>query len=86
MPYELWEIRKLAQAAGLRTLRSGKFDQSEFPGYKHARTLGNIEGEGAWKGEERDARLYIFEKNDGKTISQQRKRKKKDESSSDEDE
>lgn len=38
------------------------FQTSAYPGYKHARTLGNVEGAGgAWKGEERKARTYVFE-------------------------
>jgi len=60
-PYELWNIRALAKEAGLFTKTSFTFEASEYPGYKHSRTLGNIDGKGgAWKGEERKARMYIF--------------------------
>lgn len=48
-PYELWNIRDLARHVGLKVERSFKFQASAYPGYQHARTLGNIEG-GGWKG------------------------------------
>lgn len=61
-PYELWDVKSLAKSAGFRTRRSFVFQSSAYPGYKHARTLGNIEGAGGgWKGEERKARTYVFE-------------------------
>jgi 25S rRNA (uracil2634-N3)-methyltransferase len=60
MPYELWNIRGLAKEAGLVTKISFAFEAAEYPGYKHVRTLGNLEGGGGWKGEERKARMYIF--------------------------
>jgi 25S rRNA (uracil2634-N3)-methyltransferase len=61
-PYTLWNVRDLARHAGLKVVESWKFDASQYPGYKHVRTLGTIEGGGAWKGEDRDARTYVFEK------------------------
>lgn len=61
-PYTLWNVRDLARHAGLKVLESWAFDWEEYPGYKHVRTLGAIEGGGAWKGEERRARMYVFEK------------------------
>jgi 25S rRNA (uracil2634-N3)-methyltransferase len=37
------------------------FPWEKFPGYRHARTLGNVEGKGsAWRGEERVGRWYVF--------------------------
>lgn len=61
-PYELWDVKSLAKSTGFRTRRSFVFQSSAYPGYKHARTLGNIEGAGGgWKGEERKARTYVFE-------------------------
>lgn len=61
-PYDLWDIKSLAKSVGFRTRRSFQFQSSTYPGYKHARTLGNVEGKGgAWKGEERRARTYVFE-------------------------
>ena len=60
-PYTLWNIRDLARHVGLKVVRSFKFRSGDYPGYKHARTLGNVCGGGGWKGEERDARSFIFE-------------------------
>ncbi|KAF1935801.1 hypothetical protein EJ02DRAFT_112424 [Clathrospora elynae] len=61
-PYTLWNIRDLARHAGLKVVESWKFDWGQYPGYAHVRTLGTIEGGGAWKGEDRSARMYVFEK------------------------
>jgi 25S rRNA (uracil2634-N3)-methyltransferase len=61
-PYTLWNIRDLARHAGLKVVESWKFDWDQYPGYRHVRTLGTIEGGGAWRGEDRDARTYVFEK------------------------
>ena len=60
-PYDLWDIRALAKSAGFRAQRSFRFSADMYPGYSHARTIGNIRGDGGWKGEERNARTYIFE-------------------------
>lgn len=61
-PYSLWNIRDLARHAGLKVVESGRFDAAKYPGYAHVRTLGALEGGGGWKGEEREARMYVFEK------------------------
>ncbi|KAH7087739.1 hypothetical protein FB567DRAFT_352752 [Paraphoma chrysanthemicola] len=61
-PYTLWNIRDLARHAGLKVAESWRFDWEQYPGYKHVRTLGSLEGGGAWKGEDRNARTYVFEK------------------------
>ncbi|DAA75443.1 TPA_exp: Uncharacterized protein A8136_1840 [Trichophyton benhamiae CBS 112371] len=65
-PYTLWNIRDLARHAGLRVVTSFKFPWASYPGYSHARTIGAIEGKdggrGGWKGEERGARSYVFER------------------------
>jgi 25S rRNA (uracil2634-N3)-methyltransferase len=61
-PYTLWNVRDLARHAGLKVAESWKFDWNQYPAYKHVRTLGTIEGGGGWKGEDRDARTYVFEK------------------------
>ncbi|KAJ4400301.1 hypothetical protein N0V91_008760 [Didymella pomorum] len=61
-PYTLWNIRDLARHAGLKVVESFKFDWSQYPSYSHVRTLGSLEGGGAWKGEDREARMYVFEK------------------------
>lgn len=65
-PYTLWNIRDLARHSGLRVVTSFKFPWSSYPGYSHARTLGEIEGKdgerGGWRGEDREARSYVFER------------------------
>lgn len=61
-PYTLWNIRDLARHSGLKVVESFRFDWEQYPGYSHVRTLGAIEGGGGWKGEERNARVYVFEK------------------------
>lgn len=83
-PYTLWNIKDLARHAGLRVVTSFKFPWASYPGYSHARTIGAIEGKyggrGGWKGEEREARSYVFERKgveDQSTNSRKRKRKAK---------
>ena len=105
-PYEEWDIRSLAKSLGLRVRRSGVFEWKMFPGYKHARTLGNVvpgrrrvrgkggggtggEGGGGgagggggmqragWRGEDRPARMWVFEVDDGKVLNAPRKNKRK---------
>ena len=73
-PYDLWNIRDLARHVGLKVGRSFRFQASAYPGYKHARTLGNIKDGGGWKGEDRGARMYVFESKDGEESQIQRKR------------
>ena len=64
-PYTLWNIRDLARHAGLRVVTSFRFPWKSYPGYSHARTLGVIEnrrGEpSGWRGQDREARMYVFE-------------------------
>ncbi|PLB51796.1 hypothetical protein P170DRAFT_433666 [Aspergillus steynii IBT 23096] len=64
-PYTLWNIRDLARHAGLRVVTSFKFPWGSYKEYSHARTLGEVEGKhggrGGWRGEDRDARMYVFE-------------------------
>ncbi|KAF2151145.1 hypothetical protein K461DRAFT_211578, partial [Myriangium duriaei CBS 260.36] len=61
-PYTLWNVRDLGRHAGLDVVRSFRFDAGLYPGYSHARTLGQVEGGGGWKGEDREARSYVFRK------------------------
>ncbi|KAF2747771.1 hypothetical protein M011DRAFT_385233, partial [Sporormia fimetaria CBS 119925] len=61
-PYTLWNVRDLARHAGLRVVESWGFEWGDYPGYKHVRTLGVVEGGGGWRGEERRARMFLFEK------------------------
>ena len=83
-PYELWNVRDLARHAGLKVHRSFRFEASAYPGYKHARTLGNIDGGGGWKGENRPARTYLFESKENEQLNTPVKgRKGPDDSDSD---
>lgn len=43
-PYTLWNIRDLARSVGLECTRSWRFEWGMWPGYRHVRTLGNLEG------------------------------------------
>ncbi|KAF1933754.1 uncharacterized protein M421DRAFT_88895 [Didymella exigua CBS 183.55] len=61
-PYSLWNVRDLARHAGLKVVQSWRFDWAQYPAYSHVRTLGALEGGGAWRGEDREARMYVFEK------------------------
>ncbi|KAK5110715.1 hypothetical protein LTR62_005592 [Meristemomyces frigidus] len=95
-PYTLWNVKDLARHAGLEVERSFKFVAEAYPGYSHARTLGNIEGGGGWKGEDREARSFVFRKKaveigkDGRHLSRggggggKRKRGGEEDSSDDE--
>ncbi|RMJ24463.1 hypothetical protein PHISP_04681 [Aspergillus sp. HF37] len=64
-PYTLWNIKDLARHAGLRVVTSFRFPWSSYEGYAHARTLGEVEakqgGRGGWRGQDREARMYVFE-------------------------
>ncbi|KAL2848468.1 hypothetical protein BJY01DRAFT_156283 [Aspergillus pseudoustus] len=64
-PYTLWNIRDLARHAGLKVVTSFRFPWACYRGYSHARTIGEIEGKdggrGGWRGEDREARTYVFE-------------------------
>ncbi|KAL1957107.1 hypothetical protein VTO42DRAFT_6365 [Malbranchea cinnamomea] len=88
-PYTLWNIRDLARHAGLRVVTSFKFPWSSYPGYSHARTLGEIEskhgGRGGWRGEDREARTYVFERKDHESPSQKAGQKRRRESDDDSD-
>jgi len=86
-PYTLWNIRDLARHSGLEVQRSFKFEAEAYPGYSHARTLGNIDGGGGWKGENRAARSYVFQLKAGNvaTPKSEKKRKREGDGSSDED-
>lgn len=86
-PYTLWNIRDLARHSGLEVQQSFRFQADAYPGYAHARTLGNIEGGGGWKGETRVSRSYVFQlKGAGNLPAKQpSKKRKKEESDDDED-
>ena len=76
-PYTLWNIRDLARHTGLEVQKSFKFQPHAYPGYSHARTLGNIDGGGGWKGENRESRSYVFQKKESQTSPKGHDRVKK---------
>jgi 25S rRNA (uracil2634-N3)-methyltransferase len=95
-PYTLWNIRDLARHSGLKVVESFQFPWSAYPGYQHARTIGEItsgkdrseqgQRKGAWRGEERVARCYVLEdKNAVPPVGPPHKRKKKKRSQGDGD-
>jgi len=57
-------------------------DASMYPGYSHARTLGNVEGGGGWKGEDRRARMFVFVDRDD--VQNEARQKSVDDSDEDE--
>ena len=89
-PYTLWNIRDLARHSGFQVEESFRFPWSAYPGYTHARTMGNItsgkdrsdEGtrKGAWRGEEREARCYVLglKEEGSRTVNPRRKYKHDD--------
>ena len=83
-PYTLWNVRDLARHVGLAVRRSFTFDFKTYPGYVHQRTLGNVEGGGGWKGDERGARSYILEM-PGAGAGEEGGRKKRGREESDDD-
>lgn len=58
-PYDLWNIKILARAAGLSLQRSGTLFWDKFPEYHHRRT--NSELSTTKPAELREARTYIFQ-------------------------
>lgn len=82
--YSLWNVRDLARHSGLRVVTSWRFPWETYPGYRHARTAGEIlrktngvdavdknsarhKKGGSWKGEDREARGFVFEIMDEET-------------------
>ncbi|EDO16726.1 hypothetical protein Kpol_1003p31 [Vanderwaltozyma polyspora DSM 70294] len=59
-PYDLWQVRTLAKDNGLKVERSNKFQWENYPEYHHRRT--NSEQDTTKRAEEREARIYVFEK------------------------
>ncbi|KAJ5787460.1 hypothetical protein N7457_002450 [Penicillium paradoxum] len=86
-PYTLWNIKDLARHAGLVVVTSFRFPWSSYEGYSHARTAGHIEGKdgerGGWKGEDREARMYVFEVKQKVPVKKGGKKRGRDEDSSD---
>ncbi|KOS43466.1 hypothetical protein ACN38_g5597 [Penicillium nordicum] len=86
-PYTLWNIRDLARHAGLVVVTSFRFPWTSYEGYSHARTAGHIEGKdgerGGWKGEDREARMYVFEVKQKEPTKKGGKKRSRDDDSSD---
>ncbi|PQE10384.1 hypothetical protein CJF32_00000907 [Rutstroemia sp. NJR-2017a WRK4] len=85
-PYTLWNIRDLGRHAGLEVERSFRFQAGAYPGYRHARTLGMVRGGGGWKGEEREARSYVFVRRGEGAVMGVGKRKRGESSDEEEEE
>ncbi len=83
-PYTLWNIRDLARHSGLEVQRSFKFVAEVYLGYSHSRTLGNVEGGGGWKGEEREARTFVLKRKVVQEVKGSGKRKRGGESEDEE--
>jgi 25S rRNA (uracil2634-N3)-methyltransferase len=85
-PYTLWNIKDLARHAGLQVVTSFKFPWAEYEGYSHARTLGEVEGKdggrGGWRGEDRLARMYVFEVKQEEAKGKKKKRAREGDSDS----
>ncbi|EKV05208.1 25S rRNA (uridine(2634)-N(3))-methyltransferase [Penicillium digitatum] len=86
-PYTLWNIRDLARHAGLVVVTSFRFPWTSYEGYSHARTAGHIEGKdgerAGWRGEDREARMYVFEVKQKEPAKKGGKKRSRDEDSSD---
>ncbi|GEQ67825.1 hypothetical protein JCM33374_g1491 [Metschnikowia sp. JCM 33374] len=83
-PYISWGVKALARSVGYRVERSGAFDWSYFSGYHHRRT--NSMKDTTKPAEERDARIYLFDKALSKEEFEKLtgKKRKKDDDSDDE--
>lgn len=86
-PYTLWNIRDLARHAGLVVVTSFRFPWNSYEGYSHARTAGHIEGKdgerGGWRGEDREARMYVFEVKQKEPLKKSGKKRGRGDDSSD---
>ena len=59
-PYDSWRIKVLAKENQFQLQRSNRFQWEIFPGYHHKRT--NSEQDTTKPAEERESRIYVFEK------------------------
>ncbi|RLP64264.1 hypothetical protein L150_03007 [Candida albicans Ca529L] len=82
-PYHSWGIKILGKSQGWKVERSGKFDWSMFPEYHHRRTTSMKDT--TKPANERDARMYIFEKFTKQDTAKQRKRGNGNDDSDDDD-
>lgn len=93
--YAEWNIKDIARDQGLRVVESFRFPWEAYPSYRHARTIGEIqtgkdrssEGsrKGAWRGEDRPARCFVFEDKAGQMRGRIEKKRKRDLGSDSED-
>ncbi|GCE97464.1 hypothetical protein ZYGM_001414 [Zygosaccharomyces mellis] len=80
-PYDSWKIKILAKENKFQLQRSNRFQWEIFPGYHHKRT--NSEQDTTKPAEERDARVYVFEKLG--TVQRTNKRSRNSEDDEDDD-
>ncbi|KAI5969795.1 hypothetical protein CANMA_001169 [Candida margitis] len=78
-PYNSWTIKALAKNEGLKVAQSGRFEWAMFPEYHHKRTNSGAK-DTTKPANERDARLYMFEK-----FTARREKKRENDSDSDSD-
>lgn len=65
MPYDLWDIKKLARACGYKTERSMDFVADDYPGYVHRRTIGYNENISKSDNSEiGNSKMYLFSLNE----------------------
>ncbi|KAI5961651.1 uncharacterized protein KGF55_003968 [Candida pseudojiufengensis] len=80
-PYNSWGIKIIAKEQNFKVEQSGKFDWEMFPEYHHKRT--NSSQDTTKPANERDARLYVFEKRENFDDGSGKKSKKIKENESD---
>jgi 25S rRNA (uracil2634-N3)-methyltransferase len=91
MPYDMWQVKRLARLAGLICQTSFAFDPKAYPGYAHRRTLGFQDALSKLENEEllgKDCRTFILTRSsDGPPPKVKRQRHQNDDDdSSDSDE
>lgn len=59
-PYDSWQVKRLAKSINFQVDRSSNFQWENFPGYHHKRT--NSEQDTTKPAQERQARMYVFNK------------------------
>ncbi|KAJ3269384.1 hypothetical protein HDV01_001459 [Terramyces sp. JEL0728] len=65
LPYDLWDIKKLARACGYKTERSMDFVADDYPGYFHRRTIGYNESISKSDNSEiSNSKMYLFSLNE----------------------
>ncbi|KAL6929959.1 hypothetical protein ACO0SA_001365 [Hanseniaspora valbyensis] len=77
LPYDNWQLKKIANTNDWKTLTTFKFEWEKFQGYQHRRT--NSEMSTTKKFDEREARVHLFDK---VGVLQKRKTQKNDDEDS----